>query len=117
MSYMLLIVEEPAQRATRSSAEGEAVYQRMVDFGQALQTEGVLVAVESLTSQAQAARVRVRNGKAQVVDGPFAEAKEMIGGFFLLNVASREQAVAIAARCPASEWATVEVRALGPCFV
>jgi hypothetical protein len=117
MSYMLLIVEEPAQRATRSSAEGEAVYQRMVDFGQALQSEGVLVAVESLTSQAQAARVRVRNGKAQVVDGPFAEAKEMIGGFFLLNVASREQAVAIAARCPASEWATVEVRALGPCFV
>jgi hypothetical protein len=117
MSYMLLIVEDPAQRATRNPAEGEALYQRMVDFSEALRAEGVLLAVESLTSQAQAARVRVRGGKAQVVDGPFAEAKEMIGGFFLLNVASRDEAVSIAARCPASEWATVEVRALGPCFV
>jgi hypothetical protein len=117
MSYMLLIVEDPAQRATRSEAEGKAVYQRMVDFGNALRSEGVLVGVESLTSQDQAARVRVRGGRAQVLDGPFAEAKEMIGGFFLLDCATREQAVAIAARCPASEWATIEVRALGPCFM
>jgi hypothetical protein len=117
MSYMLLIVEDPAQRATRTEAEGQAVYARMVDFGQALKSEGVLLGVESLTSQAQGARVKVRGGKAQVLDGPFAEAKEMIGGFFLVDCATREQAVAIAARCPASEWATVEVRALGPCFM
>ena len=117
MSYMLLIVEDPAQRATRTEAEGQAVYGRMVDFGNALKSEGVLLGVESLTSQAQAARVKVRAGKAQVLDGPFAEAKEMIGGFFLVDCATREQAVALAARCPASEWATVEVRAVGPCFI
>ena len=117
MPYMLLIVEDPAQRATRTEAQGQAVYQRMVDFGQALRAEGVLAGVESLTSHSQASRVRVRAGKAQVLDGPFAEAKEMIGGFFLLTCDTQEQAVAIAARCPASEWATVEVRALGPCFV
>lgn len=117
MPYMLLIVEDPAQRATRTAAEGQAVYGRMVDFGQALRSEGVLVAVESLTSQDQAARVRVLGGKAQVLDGPFAEAKEMVGGFFLVNCESRDQAIAIAARCPASEWATVEVRSLGPCFL
>lgn len=117
MSYMLLIVEDPAQRATRTEAEGQAVYGRMVDFGNALKSEGVLLGVESLTSQAQAARVKVRAGKAQVLDGPFAEAKEMIGGFFLVDCATREQAVALAARCPASEWATVEVRAVGPCFM
>jgi hypothetical protein len=117
MSYMLLIVEDPAQRATRSPAEGQAVYQRMVDFGNALKSEGVLLGVESLISHDQASRVRVRGGKAQVLDGPFAEAKEMIGGFFLLDCDSSEQAIAIAARCPASEWATVEVRGLGPCFV
>jgi hypothetical protein len=117
MSYMLLIVEDPAQRATRSEAEGKAVYGRMVDFGNALKSEGLLLAVESLASHRQAARVKVRGGKAQVLDGPFAEAKEMVGGFFLLDCDSREQAVAIAARCPASEWATVEVRALGPCFM
>jgi hypothetical protein len=115
MSYMLLIVEDPAQRATRSEAEGQAVYGQMVDFGNALKSEGVLLGVESLVSQA--ARVTVRGGKAQVLDGPFAEAKEMIGGFFLLDCDSREEAIAIAARCPASAWATVEVRALGPCFL
>ena len=117
MSYMLLIVEDPAQRATRSEAQGQAVYGRMVDFGNALKAEGVLLGVESLASHSQAARVTVRGGKAQVVDGPFAEAKEMVGGFFLLDCDTREQAVAIAARCPDSEWATVEVRALGPCFM
>jgi hypothetical protein len=116
MSYMLLIVEDPAQRATRSPAEGEAVYERMRQFGAALQGRGQLVAAESLSSHTNATRVAVRGGRAQVVDGPFAEAKEMIGGFFLLNCASREEAVAIAHDCPAAEWATVEVRKLGPCF-
>jgi hypothetical protein len=50
------------------------------------------------------------------MDGPFAEAKEMVGGFFLLDCATREEAVAIAGRCPAAEWATVEVRETGPCY-
>jgi hypothetical protein len=52
-----------------------------------------------------------------LLDGPFAEAKEMIGGFFLLDVATREQALEWAARCPAAGWATVEVRETGPCFL
>ena len=52
----------------------------------------------------------------QLSDGPFAEAKEMVGGFFLLNCATREEALAIAADCPAAEWCTVEVRALAPCY-
>ena len=51
-----------------------------------------------------------------MVDGPFAEAKEMVGGFFLLDCDSMAEAVAIAHECPAAEWATVEVRALGPCY-
>jgi hypothetical protein len=58
----------------------------------------------------------VRGGRPQDVDGPFAEAKEMVGGFFLLDCRSREEALAIAAQCPAAEWATVEVRALAPCY-
>ncbi len=116
MSYMLLIVEDPAQRRTRTAAEGEAVYERMVRFGQDLQARGVLVASESLSSHASAARVNVRAGKAAVVDGPFAEAKEMIGGFFLLSCKTWAEAVAIAQQCPAAEWATVEVRSTGPCY-
>lgn len=116
MSYMLLIVEDPAQRRTRTPAEGEAVYQRMVRFGQDLHARGVLVASESLSSHANAARVTVKSGKAAVVDGPFAEAKEMIGGFFLLSCKAWAEAVAIAQQCPAAEWATVEVRSTGPCY-
>ncbi|MES2416066.1 MAG: YciI family protein [Pseudomonadota bacterium] len=116
MPYMLLVVEDPAQRRTRTPLEGEAVYKRMVNFGQELQARGLLVASESLSSHASAARVSVSNGKALVVDGPFAEAKEMIGGFFLLNCKSWAEAVAIAGQCPAAEWATIEVRATGPCY-
>jgi len=52
-----------------------------------------------------------------VLDGPFAEAKEMIGGFFLLKCESRERATEIARLCPAAGWATIEVRELGPCFL
>lgn len=117
MAYMLLILEDPAQRGTRTRAEGEAVFQRMVDFSRELKEQDKLLAVESLASQQKGARVQVRGGKAQVLDGPFAEAKEMIGGFFLLDVKTREEALAIAARCPAAEWATVEVRETAPCYV
>jgi hypothetical protein len=117
MAYMLLILEDPAQRGTRTRAEGEAVFQRMVDFSRELKKQDKLLAVESLASQQKGARVQVRGGKAQVLDGPFAEAKEMVGGFFLLDVGTREEALAIARTCPAAEWATVEVRETAPCYV
>ncbi len=117
MAYLLLIHEPVGQRATRSRAEGEAVFERMLQYGRDLKAQGLLLASESLaTPDAGTARVQVSGGKPLVLDGPFAEAKEMVGGFFLLNCANRDEAVAVAARCPAAEWATVEVRALGPCF-
>ena len=116
MSYLLLILEPPGQRRTRSEAEGRALHGRMLEFGQGLTERGLLRASESLKSHADAARVQVRGGRAQIVDGPFAEAKEMVGGFFLLDCGSRDEALAIAAQCPAAEWATVEVRALAPCY-
>ncbi len=116
MSYMLLIVEETGQRATRSQAEGHAVYARMQRFAEELQAQGKLLAVESLSSQSKATRVALRGGRRQLLDGPFAEAKEMVGGFFLVNCATQAEAVAVAARCPAAEWATIEVRRVGPCY-
>ena len=117
MPYMLLIHEPIGQRQTRSLVEGQAVYDRMLRFADELKTRGVLRAVESLASQnSETARVKVSNGRAQVLDGPFAEAKEMVGGFFLLDVDSRDEALAIAGQCPAAEWATVEVRAVAPCY-
>jgi hypothetical protein len=116
MAYMLLIHEPVGQRQGRTQAEGEAVYDRMLKFADSLKSRGVLRGVESLTSQDNSARLQVRSGKAHVIDGPFAEAKEMVGGFFLVDVASREEAIAIARQCPAAEWATVEVRETGPCY-
>jgi hypothetical protein len=117
MSYMLLIVEPTDQREERGEAAGRDLYNQMVRFSEDLKSRGKLLAVESLTSQKDAVRVQVRQGQPKLVDGPFAEAKEMIGGFFLLNCESREEAVAIAEACPAAAWCTVEVRKLGPCFI
>jgi hypothetical protein len=116
MPYMLLIVEPTDQRRARPEAEGRELYARMQRFGQSLQERGLLLAMESLQSQDGAARVQSRGGHARVVDGPFAEAKEMVGGFFLLGCGTRDEAIAIAAECPAAEWCTVEVRAVAPCY-
>jgi hypothetical protein len=117
MTWMLLIVEPVGQRVERGEAAGRAVYQRMLDYADDLKRDGVLLAFSSLAGDAAAARLQRRDGRAAVLDGPFAEAKEMVGGFFLLDVATREQALAAAARCPAAEWATVEVRETGPCWL
>ena len=117
MPYMLLIHEPVGQRQTRSLDEGRAVYERMLRFADELKARGVLQAVESLASQDKdSVRVQVNKGRAQVVDGPFTEAKEMVGGFFLLDCATRDEAIAIARECPAAEWATVEVRLVAPCY-
>lgn len=116
MPYMLLIVEPLDQRRQRTPAEGREAYASMVAFGAKLRERGQLIAVESLASTASAARVSVRDGQRHVLDGPFAEAKEMVGGFFLVDCKSREEAVALAAECPAAAWCTVEVRSTAPCF-
>jgi hypothetical protein len=114
MSYMLLIVEPLGQRRTRSPDEGRGVYQRMLDYTETLKAKGVLLASNSLRS----ARVRLNThaGRPRVTDGPFTESKEFVGGFFLLDCGSREQALELAGECPAAEWATVEVREVGPCY-
>lgn len=116
MSYMLLIHEPIGQREARTEPEGRAAYEAMLAFGRSLTDRGLLLASESLAGLSSAARVSTAGGAVQVMDGPFAEAKEMVGGFFLLNCATREQAVAIARACPAAQWCTVEVRALAPCY-
>ena len=116
MSYMLLIVEPTGQRGTRTLQQGKEVYQRMLDYGASLRDKGVLVESNSLRSD-DAVRLSVRSGKSNFTDGPFAEAKELVGGFFLLNCQTREEAIEYAKQCPAAEWATIEVRGVGPCYL
>jgi hypothetical protein len=116
MAYMLLIVEPTEQRVERGEAAGRAVYQRMLEYRAGLQSRGQLIAAESLATVKKGARLQVRDGQTRLIDGPFAEAKEMIGGFFLLNVDTYEEALALAAECPAAEWCTVEIRKVAPCY-
>ena len=116
MEYMLLIIEPAGQRRERGEAAGRQLHERMLRFGDSLRSRGLLVSSQSLRSDSAAIRVKVRDGKSTLIDGPFAEAKEIVGGFFLLDCDNREQAIAVARECPAAEWATVEVREFGPCF-
>ena len=116
MAYMLLIVEPVGQRRGRTEAEGRELYDQMLRFSANLKERGLLTLSQSLRTDADAVRVQLRGGKRSLTDGPFAEAKEMVGGFFLLECETKAQAIAIAAECPAAAWATVEVRELGPCF-
>ncbi len=88
----------------------------MVQFSEELRSKGLLTLSQSLASDHNGARVRIQGDQTAIVDGPFAEAREMVGGIFLLTCRTREEAIAIARQCPAARWATVEVRELGPCF-
>jgi hypothetical protein len=112
---MLLIIEPVGQRQTRTEDEGRGLYERMLRYADELKRRGLLLAAQSLKTDAR--RLQVRNGRQALVDGPFAEAKEMVGGYFLLDCATHDEAVAVAAECPAAQWATVEVREFGPCFM
>jgi hypothetical protein len=114
MPFMLLILEPRGQRRARTTEEGRAAYARMVDYSAKLKDRGVLLATNSLRDDA--VRLNMEAGQQRLLDGPFAESKELIGGYFLLGCDTREQALGFAGECPAAEWATIEVRETGPCF-
>jgi hypothetical protein len=114
MSYLLLIVEPQGQRGARAVEEGQNRYQRMLEYSHKLEARGVLLGINSLRSEA--VRLTRRAGKASFVDGPFTEAKEFIGGYFLIDCQSLSEARAWAEQCPAAEWATIEIREIGPCY-
>ena len=117
MSYMLLMIEEPGERLRPPEAERRQRYERMVAFAGDLQSRGVLRTADALAlPDREGVRIRKRGQNHAMVDGPFAEAKEIVGGFFYLDIETREEALAIANACPAAEWSTVEVRRVAPCF-
>jgi hypothetical protein len=115
MAFVLLIVEKREDRLSRPKEVGRGMYDQMLRFCGTLQDRGILRAVESLKPDTEGVRIEARDGKRSTMDGPFAESKEFVGGFFLIDVPTKDQALAIASECPAVEWATVEVRETGPC--
>ncbi len=107
--YVLLILDDP-NRQWASPAEAGATMAKMGAFASELGKQGKLQGGSPLKSMAEAARVRTRAGKPVVTDGPFAETKEMVAGFFVIEAADRREALEIAKRCPHIEIGPVEVR-------
>ena len=116
MSYMLLVLQTPFINSTLTPDQGRHRYKIMKDYAKDLAERGILTAGEALGSETKSARLGKGTGSQTVLDGPFIEAKEIIGGFFMLNVPTREEAIEIAKACPATQWATMEVREVGPCW-
>lgn len=118
MSYMLVVMQTVGGKPQTVEEKRVAAerMERMRGFGAGLQARGILRAADSLRSDMEGIRVERREGKLSFSDGPFTESKEIIGGFFLVDVKTREEALELASQCPAAEWSTVEVRQSGPCF-
>ena len=107
---MCFAYEDEATLNALSAAEWDALRRETNDYVAELRTQGTLVATHALQSVTTAATVRVRGGKRLVTDGPFAESKELVGGYFVLEVRDRAEALAIAARWPSARLGAIEVR-------
>lgn len=114
MTYMLLVVEPQGDRAGRTPEEGRVLFERMAAWSERLKARKLLLGVNSLKTEAT--RFEVRGGRGRTTDGPFTESKELIGGYFLVDCRTRAEALGLAQECPAAQWATMEVREIGPCF-
>ncbi|MGB6689708.1 MAG: YciI family protein [Terracidiphilus sp.] len=112
MQYILLLYVNEAGWPQLSKAEQEQGMAAYRAYSEALIQAGVLRSTHRLQPSANATRVRIAEGKSQVLDGPFADSKEQIGGLYLIDVPDLDAALAWAARCPATGHGTVEVRPL-----
>ncbi|MDQ1396328.1 MAG: hypothetical protein QOG64_1587 [Acidimicrobiaceae bacterium] len=109
MKYMLLIYSDPSTRPS-DKAEGDKIMGEYFAFTQEIVDSGELVAGDPLEGNDTATSVRVRNGKTTTTDGPFAETKEHLGGYYIVDVKDLDRAVELAAKIPDSRVGTVEVR-------
>jgi hypothetical protein len=110
MQYLLMIYADEATLAERAQPDRDAITAAYVSYMQALKQAGALVGLNRLRPPATATTVRVANGKSQVLDGPYAESKEQLAGYFLIDVADLDAALSWAARCPGAAQGIVEVR-------
>jgi len=108
MQFMLILSEDPQLVATEEQRK-EAV-QRVGEYAMGLLGDGTLKGGSPLHPVTEAKRIRTRDGQRRVLDGPFAESKEVIAGYFLIEAPNIDTAVAIAAACPNAEFGSVEVR-------
>ena len=113
MSQYLIIINSDEKAEAKATVEQQkAMFQAYGQYTAELKSAGVMLGGEALESSAKGARISYKEGRRVVTDGPFAEAKEVIGGFYLIDVKTREEAVEWAAKCPAAKAGGVELRSI-----
>jgi hypothetical protein len=110
MQYLLLIYSNEQIEASRTPAEMDAWMGEYVAYTEALQNSGVMAGGDALHPTSAATTVRVQNGKAVTTHGPFAETKEQLGGYYVLNCNNLDEAIEWAAKCPGARIGSIEVR-------
>jgi hypothetical protein len=110
MKYLCLIYTDERRLDAMSAGEHAAVEGECVSYEQTLRQSGHLIAVEALQSALTATTVRVRNGRVSITDGPFAETKEQLAGFYLIDARDLNDAIRLAARIPPARVGSIEVR-------
>jgi hypothetical protein len=110
MKYLCLIYENEKNWETMPPAESESIMNEYFAFTGNIQQNGKYVAGEALQPTATATTVRVRNGKVSTTDGPFAETKEQLGGFYLIDATDLNDAIQVAAKIPSARLGAIEVR-------
>ena len=110
MRFMMLMIPEGYEKAAPGTMPDAKAVAAMMKYNESLQKAGVLLALDGLHPASMGARVSFTGGKPKVTDGPFTEAKEVIGGYWMIQVKSKEEAIEWASRCPASDNEVIEVR-------
>jgi len=110
MRFMMLMIPKGYEKAKPGTMPDAKAVAAMMKYNESLQKAGVLLALEGLHPPSMGARVSFSGGKPLVTDGPFAEAKEVIDGYWMIQVKSKEEAVEWASRCPASDNEVIELR-------
>lgn len=110
MRFMMLMIPKGYESAAPGTMPDAKAVEAMMKYNTALQQAGVLLALDGLHPPSMGARISFESGKPKVTDGPFSETKEVLGGYWMIDVKSREEAIEWAKRCPADPNEVIEVR-------
>lgn len=110
MRFMLLMIPKGYEKAEPGAMPDAKAVAAMMKYNESLQKAGILLALDGLHPPSMGARISFAAGKPKITDGPFAETKEVIGGYWMIQVKSKQEAIEWACRCPASENEVIELR-------
>ena len=110
MRFMMLVIPKGYESATPGTMPDPKRVEQMMKYNESLQKAGVLLALDGLHPPSMGARVSFAGGKPKVTDGPFAEAKEVLGGYWMIQVKSKAEAIEWASRCPGGDNEVIEIR-------